>query len=1583
MISGRILKEAIALLWGHRYLLPALCASLLLIGFPAPGDEVGAWTLTADFDSGTLGEVARGPNAFTDASSETRFSNDKAHSGSQSAKMSWHTAGSTDGLGLVDFPSHVSSGQELWMRGYYYFAAPWSWDTLDPSEGGAVKIMRAHKVTSAGTHIGYNSIIQFGGELIGNCEFCAPPNENLNQNRNRPPLETLSQTERWYAIEQYVKFHPTEGVFRMWVDGILKVEVLNLDTAQSDTHSMNLAFFMSFWNGGAPQEQLQYIDDIVITTDSPIKQDAQGNPMIGPVLTVSTTSLPDARVGTAYTENLSASEGAAPYTWSVVGGTIPPGLTLGTAGSLSGTPTDAESFNFTVQVTDSDGATVSKPLSIVVQNETTPPIVAINTPTTGGGFSTSSNSLTLGGTAADNIGVVAVTWANDRGGNGAANLSGGSWTANGIALLPGNNVLTVTAQDAAGNTSTATLTVTYDATAPSVNITAPTTGAAVRQTVSLMATAADNIGVVGVQFFDGATLIGDDLTNSYSVAWDTTKVGNGLHSLTAVARDATGNTMTSSPVTVTVDNTAPAVSITTPTTGAAVRQTVSLMATAADNIGVVGVQFFDGATLIGDDLTNSYSVAWDTTKVGNGLHSLTAVARDATGNTMTSSPVTVTVDNTAPEITITGGPSGTVTVNVASFRWTGSDNLTPVGNLVFAFRLDPLEPMFSAFGSTTTKTYSGLADGPYTFYVKARDQAGNEATPVSRSFTISPPGTPASLVVRTLPGTAIYLGGNLGYPGVLEGTVPGTGELRIDGLLPGRQVIQARLAGFFAWYRSLDLQPGDNAVSIDLIPFDKAHTFEVTLTPLEGGGAMIVGGGGESAPYVVDWNNDGKKDLVVAGRDGTIMLYLNEGSDSGPQLTAGVAVTADGTPVSVSGPAFVSVVDWDNDENKDVLVGDGQGRIRWYRNIGTDDAPQLTLWEFLLAGGMEIQVTGPSAPVVVDWNADGKKDLLVGDGAGDVWVFLNQGTDAAPALAAGVSVALPDVGVPRSNARPFVVDWDEDGRKDLLVGVANGSIYLFLNTGTDAAPVFASGVALTGEGGIIAVSSNAAPFVVDWNNDGVRDLILGSNDGEVFLAAGTEPPIPGGGTGGGTGDSPAASGGGGGGGCFIATAAYGSPLAPQVQLLREFRDRYLLPNPVGKAFVAFYYRVSPPVAKFIAGSETLRAIVRIGLVPVLGAAALILWSPGMDLVVLLFAIGLLLLIIRHAARQMASSSADRAAAPQILAGSSRDRSLVRRIVFGASIFVCLASPTLLEGNKGAEPTPAARVEFTAEVRLPDPTWFALIRNPEADHQGLYKGGEPIFTGMDPMPVGKLVAVRQDSILVALPNGKTIRIAEGGRFPGSRALVFVRSIQLDSFRFQVRYGKPSPFPGTDYSVVEIQGRQAILQRDALPTEGRAAVAAATPSLSERHTLTESSSHRGASLASLVNAVPMREVAPDTWEVAAAQLKQVSGQAGELFSEALATAVPSLTPWYGVALKVATSLGGGTLDRRGFLVENLKLAQRAGLEMGDRILFVNDEPVNSLGGLYRMYKKLSADSGVSEVTVVVNRDNRLRTLTYRLR
>jgi hypothetical protein len=73
--------------------------------------------------------------------------------------------------------------------------------------------------------------------------------------------------------------------------------------------------------------------------------------------------------------------------------------------------------------------------------------------------------------------------------------------------------------------------------------------------------------------------------------------------------------------------------------------------------------------------------------------------------------------------------------------------------------------------------------------------------------------------------------------------------------------------------------------------------------------------------------------------------------------------------------------------------------------------------------------------------------------------------------------------------------------------------------------------------------------------------------------------------------------------CFIATAAYGTPMAEEIGILREFRDEYLLTNPVGKALVNFYYRLSPPVAEFITEHPSLKPIVRAGLLPVVAMSA--------------------------------------------------------------------------------------------------------------------------------------------------------------------------------------------------------------------------------------------------------------------------------------------------------------------------------------------------------------------------------------------
>src|SRR3989344_2234857 len=189
---------------------------------------------------------------------------------------------------------------------------------------------------------------------------------------------------------------------------------------------------------------------------------------------------------------------------------------------------------------------------------------------------------------------------------------------------------------------------------PIVAITAPAASASVSgSSVTVSATASDNVGVLGVQFkLDGGNLGSEDLNAPYSITWNSTTASNGSHTLTAVARDAADNSATSVGVPVTVDNNVPTVAITAPTAGALLGgSSATVSATASDNLAVLGVQFkLDGANLSSQDTSAPYSITWNTTTASNGSHTLTAVARDGSGNSTTSAGVAVTVDNAAPVV---------------------------------------------------------------------------------------------------------------------------------------------------------------------------------------------------------------------------------------------------------------------------------------------------------------------------------------------------------------------------------------------------------------------------------------------------------------------------------------------------------------------------------------------------------------------------------------------------------------------------------------------------------------------------------------------------------------------------------------------------------------------------------------------------------------------------------------------------------------------------------------------------------------------------------------------------------------------
>jgi hypothetical protein len=173
-----------------------------------------------------------------------------------------------------------------------------------------------------------------------------------------------------------------------------------------------------------------------------------------------------------------------------------------------------------------------------------------------------------------------------------------------------------------------------------------TYGATVSGTIDVTATAADNVGVVGVQFMlDGSPLGAEVTASPYSVSWDTSTAANGAHVLTARVRDAANNSTTSTPVNVTVDRSALILAITSPTNNALVAGIVDVTANASDNVGVAGVQFLVDGVDHDEVRSAPYVLAWDSRTVSNGTHTLTARARDAVGKPTLSPPITVNVAN--------------------------------------------------------------------------------------------------------------------------------------------------------------------------------------------------------------------------------------------------------------------------------------------------------------------------------------------------------------------------------------------------------------------------------------------------------------------------------------------------------------------------------------------------------------------------------------------------------------------------------------------------------------------------------------------------------------------------------------------------------------------------------------------------------------------------------------------------------------------------------------------------------------------------------------------------------------------------
>ena len=275
---------------------------------------------------------------------------------------------------------------------------------------------------------------------------------------------------------------------------------------------------------------------------------------------------------------------------------------------------------------------------------------------------------------------------------------------------------------------------------------------------------------------------------------------------------------------------------------------------------------------------------------------------------------------------------------------------------------------------------------------------------------------------------------------------------------------------------------------------------------------------------VDDWNDDGLLDLVVGCWRGAIVWYPNLGSKTEPKFVYSKLIyTSDGRPIDTGSGAAPKIVDWDSDGKKDLIIGCERNRVAYYKNMGSNKERRLVYQGVLQADNEVLIIPYEPCPEglsdegvqvypddyfpileTVDWDDDGDTDLLsAGFITGMIFYFENTGPDSGGVPTLKFRGPVHADGQPLDvewAAAPTVVDFDADGDLDLVTGSTKmtkgggGSastdhfLHYFENTGSRAKPVFTKKP--FPKEGTFPRSSYGTPRGADLNNDGVLDLIL-------------------------------------------------------------------------------------------------------------------------------------------------------------------------------------------------------------------------------------------------------------------------------------------------------------------------------------------------------------------------------------------------------------------------------------------------------------------------------------------------------------
>ncbi|YCM42647.1 VCBS repeat-containing protein [Verrucomicrobiaceae bacterium 227] len=283
---------------------------------------------------------------------------------------------------------------------------------------------------------------------------------------------------------------------------------------------------------------------------------------------------------------------------------------------------------------------------------------------------------------------------------------------------------------------------------------------------------------------------------------------------------------------------------------------------------------------------------------------------------------------------------------------------------------------------------------------------------------------------------------------------------------------------------------------------------------------------GMPSPNIVDFDGDGDLDILCGEFLDSFTYFQNTGTAKAPAYAAGQRLPHH-MHVQMITP---TAIDWDNDGDQDLIVGDEDGRVALMEHTGVindQGVPQFLAPKYFQQEADDLKFGALATPVGVDWDNDGDEDLIAGNTAGNIAFFENLDGKPSPKWAAPVLLKADEKAIhiqagPNGSIQgpceakwgyttQYVADWNHDGLLDLVINSIWGKILWYQNIGTATAPKLATARPIevqwpgnapkpawnwwNPKGNNLVTQWRTTPVIADWDGDQLNDLIMLDHEG--------------------------------------------------------------------------------------------------------------------------------------------------------------------------------------------------------------------------------------------------------------------------------------------------------------------------------------------------------------------------------------------------------------------------------------------------------------------------------------------------------